>query len=138
MPALSVKLRVLLTAAGSIGPFAAHGVRLELRPYFERERRERGELGGEDERRVLDGGARVLGPGRGVRRFDADGDEGPDDGERQDHVAAERDDAGADDRGAVERSEDYVRSMACAQINPEFRIIIRTLWITYNYFECRA
>ena len=63
MPALSVKLRVLL-AAGSIGPFAAHGVRLELRPYFERERRERGELGGEDQRRVLDGGARVLGPGR--------------------------------------------------------------------------
>ena len=59
MPALSVKLRVLLTAAGSIGPFAAHGVRLELRPYFERERRERGELGGEDERRVLDGGPRV-------------------------------------------------------------------------------
>ena len=82
MPALGVKLRVLLTA-GSIGPFAAHGVRLELRPYFEGEGRERRELGGEDERRVLDGGPRVLGPGRGVGRFDADGDEGPDDGERQ-------------------------------------------------------
>ena len=65
MPALSVKLRVLLTA-GSIGPFAAHGVRLELRPYFEGERRERGKLGGEDQCRVLDGGARVLDPGRGV------------------------------------------------------------------------
>ena len=45
---------------------AAHGVRLELRPDLEGERRERGELGGEDERRVLDGGPRVLGPGQGV------------------------------------------------------------------------
>ena len=53
------------------------GARLKLRPYFERERRERGELGGEDQCRVLDGGPRVLGPGRGVGRLDTDGDEGP-------------------------------------------------------------
>ena len=56
-----------------------HDCPSELGTDLERERRERGELEGEDERRVPDGGARVLGPGRGVGRFDADGDEGPDD-----------------------------------------------------------